>query len=841
MSYLGLLLVIGLFSPYPVDHPEVFYISIVAFLLIGVVRLLLTKAIQTHGSTPGWRRTAFRWGVMVGASAWGAFSAVTLMFYPDQWTGMIVLLMSAGIAAVGHSSLTPDLLLARVYLAVMLLPSIVMAAMLGSPQGYSMGMTIGIFGSFLFIECGRLHQSFWQAIQDRSALHAKAMELEEAKKLADEGTIAKSNFLAKMSHEIRTPMNAVIGMTELLLDSGLDAQRERFVHTIKDSSECLLEIVNDILDLSKIEAGRIELEVIDFDLRDSVHDVLRVLSLRAHTKGLELSCRVRPDVPYELSGDGGRLRQILVNLVGNAIKFTPQGSVLVQIECKEKHDDYVIIHCAVADTGIGINGDNLNRIFEPFAQADSSTTRQYGGTGLGLSISRALVEMMQGRIWCESRPGEGSTFHFTARLGLRTGVAAGSGSFTGAANLSDLNVLVVDDATENARILAEMLQSWRMRSTIVQSNEAAMDMLNFSKGGGAAFDFILVDAQMGGESGFSLAEHILSQQGLPAPIMMLTSVGQAGGVERCQALGMNVYLIKPVSESDLFDAMMSLRGSRQGKYEIVEAVVDAQTPVGPLQILVAEDNSVNQEVARQMLQKRGYLVTIASNGREAVDLVSESEVFDVVLMDIQMPEMDGFQATAAIREMEKNGTRRTPIVAMTAHAMKGDRERCLQAGMDGYVSKPVQSKVLYETIETIIAARAPQASTATPTGGGTGLSSGSAVNLDELLDRIGGSMSLLPNVVSLFEEDHPRQLLQIRQAIDARDPSALYLAAHTLKGSLLVLAADRAAAVALKLEMIGRESRLEGAVESLSLLETEVVTVSMELQKILRERVSVAT
>jgi len=628
-------------------------------------------------------------------------------------------------------------------------------------------------------------------------------------------------------------------MTELLLDSELDRQRERFVRTIKDSSESLLEIVNDILDLSKVESGRIELDTIDFDLRDSVHDVLRVLSLRAHTKGLELSCRVKPDVPYALSGDGGRLRQILVNLVGNAIKFTLEGSVLVQIELQEKHEDNVVLHFAVSDTGIGIPAEYLSRIFEPFAQADSSTTRHYGGTGLGLSISKALVEMMHGKLWCESEPEKGSTFHFTARFVVRK-VVTGTSSFPGISSLTDLHVLIVEDAPENARILGEMIESWRMRPTIVQSNRMAIDVLSRSKNGRSKFDFILVDAQMAGESGFILAEYIVKCTELPLPIMMLTSVAQGEGVERCSALGLSVYVVKPVSESDLFDAMMSIRGARSES--VLEASADKQQTAGRFHILVAEDNSVNQEVAQLMLQKRGYSVTIASNGREAVKLIAESAEFDVILMDIQMPEMDGFHATAAIREIESKGKRRTPIVAMTAHAMKGDRERCLEAGMDGYVSKPVQSKVLYEMIEAMTRpAGTAESLSHPPVPPVTTPVAREAVNLNEILDRLGGNVGLLQSIVSLFDEDCPGQMASIQAAIKANDADALAIAAHTLKGSLLALSAERASAAVLELEKMGRESRFHGAAELFAILESEVAAVGDELQKIVRERFAVGS
>jgi CheY-like chemotaxis protein len=511
--------------------------------------------------------------------------------------------------------------------------------------------------------------------------------------------------------------------------------------------------------------------------------------------------------------------------------------VLVQIEVREKNEHGVLLHFAVSDTGIGIPPEHRARIFEPFAQADSSTTRQFGGTGLGLSISKALVEMMQGMIWCDSDPGKGSTFHFTARYAVRKAAPTPS-SFVGVSNLSGLQVLIVEDAPDNARILAETIQSWHMRPTIVQSNQGAVDVLSRSRGVGTRFDFILVDAQMAGESGFSLAEYIVKHPELPRPVMMLTSVAQADGVEHCRKLGLSVYVIKPISDSDLFDAMMSIRGARveQKLASPAAAVVSGNKPAGGLRILLAEDNAVNQEVAQQMLQKRGHSVTIASNGREALKLVSLSE-FDLILMDIQMPEMDGFQATAAIREMERKGSRRTPIVAMTAHAMKGDRERCLESGMDGYVSKPVQSKMLYETIENIRA-------TGTAAGASLQVSASGrlerkAVNIDEILDRLGGNVGLLQSVVALFEEDSPGQMVRIHDAIKNGDAQALMVAAHTLKGSLLVLSADRASTAALELEKLGRQSKLQGTAEWFAILESEVAAVATELKKIVKERLTV--
>lgn len=613
-----------------------------------------------------------------------------------------------------------------------------------------------------------------------------------AQHTAEEASRTKSEFLANMSHENRTPMNGIIGMTELALDTDLTREQQDYLAMVKTSADSLLDIINDILDFSKIESGKMTIEHTAFSLEQSLQGAVRTVAVRAHQKHLELLLSISQDIPDRLFGDPTRLRQVIINLLGNAIKFTEQGEVALGVELVGAGEGRLDLKFSVRDTGIGIAEDKRQTIFDAFSQADSSTTRQYGGTGLGLSITHRLVALMGGQLKVDSRLGEGSCFHFT--LSMEAVQAEEDQRCARARLLEGIRVLVVDDNPVSLAMLKSLLTRWHMQVDVVDNAGAALEALHHSVETGRRYLVALVDQDMPGMDGFALAAKMIEPVQVGAIVMMLTTQGQADHAARCRELGIPSYVIKPVVPCELLNALMNVLGEAQ---QVQPSLIGQQVARGvaqPLQVLLAEDNVVNQKLAVRLLEKYGHTVQVANNGEEAVELWQGGH-FDLVLMDVDMPVMNGFDATERIRALEAGRSVRTPIIAMTAHALQGVREECLTHGMDEYLTKPINLEALWQMLDSVSRQRGGQAdapAAQAPTE--------PAMDLRRLKENLSDSADIFVEMRSMFLADISPNVERLRLAIVAGDAAEVRRAAHYIKGMISVFAADRAQAAAQTLE-----------------------------------------
>ncbi|MDH4264091.1 MAG: response regulator [Deltaproteobacteria bacterium] len=700
-------------------------------------------------------------------------------------------------------------------------------------EGVGTQIAGAIANAQLFAERKRAEQEIIKAKENAEAINRQLAEaVERANQLSFEAAVAntaKSEFLANMSHEIRTPMNGVIGMTELLLDTDLSPEQKEYVETVRRSADALLTIINDILDFSKIEAGKMDIEIINFDLRTTIEDLTDLLATKAHEKNLEFACLVHHDVPSRLCGDPGRIRQILTNLAGNAIKFTEKGEVVIRVTLEEEKDGQATVRFAISDTGPGIPQDRMDRLFQSFSQVDSSTTRKYGGTGLGLSISKRLAELMGGQIGVVSKEGKGSTFWFTAVFSKQA--VDKKSTVVIPENIRDKRILAVDDNVTNRLILHEQLRSWGCQHDEAANGAEALVKLHEAVNAHNPFHIAILDMDMPGIDGATLGRKIKENPNIcQTTLVMLTSRGRRGDAKQMQEIGFAAYLTKPIKSSQLYDCLVMVVGSKPAAPDTSPVPIITRHSLmeetgSKIRMLLAEDNIINQKVALGVLAKIGYRADVAANGREVLTALAKTP-YDLILMDVQMPEMDGFEATAAIRQKESEMGRHIPIIAMTAHAMKGDRELCLEKGMDDYVSKPIQPKDLSVAINRQLGNTVLPQPEVPPGDGSDG-----KVVFDQriLLDRLDGDEELFKEIVRTFLDDAPLQVEKLKQALREENLSQIEKKAHSLKGAAMNIGGNALQATALEVEVAGKKGDLKSTRELIPKFEKEFARLQKAL------------